>query len=106
MATVSSSVDIKTLIKLALPIGSRLVTGRIETPVSWVCQLSTRPPLFADLGGGELVLLSVNTLANYQKPLTLETVIEELTRTNASALGIRGTSLPVLIRSPKHSTFR
>ncbi len=94
MATVSSSVDIKTLIKLALPIGSRLVTGRIETPVSWVCQLSTRPPLFADLGGGELVLLSVNTLANYQKPLTLETVIEELTRTNASALGIRGTLSP------------
>jgi len=94
MNAVSSSTSLKSLLKLALPIGSRLVTGDPATPVTWVCHLRTRPPIFADLEGGELVLVSTATLANYQKPLTLETVIEELTATNASALGVRGTLTP------------
>jgi len=94
MHAVSSTTDIKTLLKLALPIGSRLVTGHPHTPVSWVCHLRTRPPIFADLEGGELVLISTNMLPNYHKPLTLETVIEELTQTKASALGVRGTLSP------------
>ena len=54
METAACSATLRSLFKLALPIGSRLLTGRLETPVSWVCHLRTRPPLFADLEGGEL----------------------------------------------------
>jgi hypothetical protein len=94
MNAVTASTDVQTLLKIALPIGSRLITGHPNTLVSWVCNLRTRPPIFADLQGGELILVSTGTLANYQKPLSLETVIEELTQTKASALGVRGTLTP------------
>lgn len=94
MSAVSTSTDIKSLLKLALPIGSRLITGHPATPVNWVCNLRTRPPIFADIEGGELVLLSTTTLSNYQKPLSLETVIEELIQARASALAVRGTVIP------------
>src|SRR5512145_1489377 len=94
MTATTTSTDVKTLLKLAIPIGSRLVTGSLHTKVNWVCNLRTRPPIFADIEGGEIVLVSVNTLANYQKPLSLETVIEELTRAQAAAVAIRGTFTP------------
>ena len=105
METAACSATLRSLFKLALPIGSRLLTGRLETPVSWVCHLRTRPPLFADLEGGELVLVSTSTLAAYSKPLTLETVIEELTRTKASALGVRGTLTPRAHQMAKSLNF-
>jgi purine catabolism regulator len=105
MNTVSASTDIKTLLKLALPIGSRLITGRPETPVSWVCSLRTRPPIFADIEGGELVLVATTTLANYQKPLSLETVSEELIENRAGALGVRGTISPRAHQVAKAHSF-
>ena len=105
METAACTATLRSLFKLALPIGSRLLTGRLETPVSWVCHLRTRPPLFADLEGGELVLVSTSTLAAYSKPLTLETVIEELTRTKASALGVRGTLTPRAHQMAKSLNF-
>jgi len=94
MSAVATSTDVRSMLKLALPIGSRLITGNPNTLISWVSHLRTRPPLFADLEGNELVLVSTSTLANYQKPLTLETIIEELAQTQASALAVRGTLTP------------
>ncbi len=91
MSAVSTSTDLKSLFKLALPIGSRLITGRPEAVINWVCGLRTRPPIFADIEGGELVLVSTATLSTYQKPLSLETVIEELIEAKAGALAVRGT---------------
>jgi purine catabolism regulator len=94
MSTVVTFADIKTLLKLALPIGSRLVTGYPATPVSWVSHLRTRPPIFAEIEGHELILVSTETLASYNKPLSLETVIEKLTQTKASAVCVQGTLTP------------
>lgn len=94
MSTVVTSTDLKTLLKLALPIGSRLVTGYPATPVSWVSHLRTRPPIFADIEGQELILLATESLASYNKPLALDTVIEKLTQTAASALCVLGTLTP------------
>jgi purine catabolism regulator len=105
MSAVSTSTDLKSLLKLALPIGSRLITGHSHTPVQWVCHLPTRPPIFADIEGGELVLLSTHTLANYPKPLSLDTVIEELTQTKAAALAIRGTLMPRTHQIAKKHNF-
>ena len=101
----TEATDLKTLLKLALPIGSRLIIGEPDTPVSWVCHLRTRTPIFADIEGGELVLVSTNTLANYQHPRSLESLIEELAKTNASALGVRGTLTPRAHQVAKHYGF-
>ena len=94
MSAVVISSDIKTLLKLALPIGSRLLTGYPATPVNWVSHLRTRPPIFADIEGHELILVSTESLTNYNKPLSLETVIEKLTQTQASAICVEGTLTP------------
>lgn len=105
MSAVSTFTDLKTLLKLALPVGSRLVTGHADTPVNWVTHLRTRPPIFAEIEGYELVLVSTSTLANYHKPLALETVIEELTRLKAGALGVRGTISPRAVQMARQANF-
>ena len=94
MNAVVTSTDIKTLLKLALPIGSRLITGYPATPVNWVSHLRTRPPIFSDIEGHELILVSTETLGTYHKPLSLESVIKKLTQTQASALCVEGTLTP------------
>ncbi len=90
MGATMRATDLKTVLKLALPPGSRLVNGYPNTPINRVTHLRTRPPIFADLDGQELVLVSLETLANAPTPLSLETVIERLTQTRASALGVQG----------------
>lgn len=94
MSAVTTPTDIKTLLKLALPLGSRLVTGYPATPIHWVTHLRTRPPFFADITGSELVLVSTQSLASNPNPLSLEAVIEKLTQTQAGALCVHGTLSP------------
>ncbi|MBN1680202.1 MAG: helix-turn-helix domain-containing protein [Anaerolineae bacterium] len=94
MNATSTSIDIQTLLKLALPIGSRLVAGKLDTPVRWARQLRAQPPYVADVENGELVIVSVSTLVGHQKPLSLEALIKELAKTGASALAVRGTLTP------------
>ncbi len=105
MTAVSTSTTVHQLLKLALPIGSRLLTGSLEAPVNWVCSLRTRPPIFADIEGGELVLVSTSTLANYQKPLSLETIAAELIQLRAAALAVRGTIPPAAHQIAKQHNF-
>lgn len=94
MCPVSASTDIKTVLKLALPLGSRLVTGYPTTPVHTVSHLRNRPPFFADIENSEMVLVSTATLTSGPNPLSLETVIEKLTQTKASALCVQGALTP------------
>lgn len=86
--------DIRTLLKLALPIGSRLITGYPATPVSRVSHLSNRLPMFADIDHDELILVSTHGLSAQTNSVSLESVIEKLTQTQASALGVQGTITP------------
>jgi purine catabolism regulator len=94
MCQVSTATDLKTIIKLALPMGSRLVTGYPTTPVQTVSHLRNRPPFFSDIENSEMVLVSTATLASGSNPLSLETVIEKLTQTKASALCVQGALSP------------
>jgi purine catabolism regulator len=105
MNAVATSTDIRTLLKLALPIGSRLITGYPATPVSRVSHLRTRPPIFGGIDGNELVLVSTHSLSNYDHSLSLETVVEKLTQTQASALGVQGTLTPRTQQIAKESNF-
>ena len=105
MTAVSTSTTLHQLLKLALPIGSRLLTGSLDAPVSWICSMRTRPPIFADMEGGELVLVSTSTLANFQKPLTLDMIIAELIELRAGALAVCGTIPPAAHQLAKQHNF-
>ncbi len=105
MGAVMQATDLKTVLKLALPPGSRLVIGYPNTPINRVTHLRTRPPIFADLNGQELVLVSLDTLANAPTPLSLETVIERLTQTRASALGVQGKLPPRIQQIAREHNF-
>jgi PucR family transcriptional regulator, purine catabolism regulatory protein len=86
--------DIKTLMKLALPIGSQQYSGRPETPVHRVHHLRAHSPGMVDMAGGELVLLSTTALGTHRPKMPLETVIEQITESRASALGVQGAITP------------
>ena len=79
MPAVSSATDLGTVLKLALPIGSRLVSGYPTTPVSRVSHLRTRPPIFSEIGHSEMLLVSTTALANSPNAPALDTIIERLT---------------------------
>ncbi len=105
MPAVTTSTDLKTVLRLALPIGSRLVTGYPATPVNRVSHLRVRPPIFSDIAYREMVLLSTNALATTQTPLSLETIVEKLTQTEASALCVQGTLSPRTHQIAKAQNF-
>jgi purine catabolism regulator len=67
--------------------------------------LRTRPPIFGGIDGHELVLVSTNSLSNYDHSLSLETVVEKLTQTQASALGVQGTLTPRTQQIAKDCNF-
>jgi len=94
MSAIMTTTDLKSLLKLALPIGSRLVTGAPSTPVNWVSHLRTRPPFVGENAARELLLVATSALGAAPNPLGLDGVIETLTRTQASALGVQGTLSP------------
>lgn len=94
MTAVSSSTDLKTLLKLALPIGSRLLVGHPATPINWVSHLRQYPCPLDHIERGQLVLVSTGALNNQYEHLSLEMVIEDLVQHNAGGLCVRGTITP------------
>lgn len=105
MRTASMVVDVKTLLKLALPIGSRLITGSDTTPVRGISYLRTGSFRQEDIEAGDLVLVAVSTLSNGQDALGLEEVIDRLVAAGASALGARGTLTPRAHQAAKQRNF-
>ncbi len=94
MDTALETTELKTVLKLALPLGSRLLTGYPHTPVNSVSHLRARPPIFSGTEGHELVLVSTESLTNAPDTLSLDVVIERLSETRASALGVQGALSP------------
>lgn len=94
MNTVTQTNELKSVLKLALPIGSRLLTGYPNTLVNRVTHLRTRPPMFTNVDEQALLLVSTDDLTNAPNPISLDSVIEKLTQTRASALGVQGSISP------------
>ncbi len=94
MHVLSAATDLRTVLRLALPIGSRLVSGYPATPISHVSHLRTRPPMFSAIEHSEMLLVSTTALANTPNAPSLETIIERLAKTEASALCVQGTLSP------------
>ena len=105
MPAVTSATDLRTVLKLALPIGSRLVSGYPATPISRVSHLRTRPPIFSDIERSEMLLVSTSALASTPNNLALDTIIERLTKTEASALAVQGTLTPRTTQIARQHNF-
>lgn len=89
MTAVSSVTDIRTVLKLALPIGSRLLVGHPTTPITWVRHLRHYPLTSDSILGRELVLVSSQIEA-----LPLDGLIKDLVQRHAGALAVQGTITP------------
>lgn len=89
-----SSVSIKHLLRLALPPGSRLLTGDPETRITWVRRTRVQPPAFLNLDPGEFALLSMETMHMVDERLTLVRVVEALAQVKVGAIGVQGPTDP------------
>lgn len=92
MSNLRPSVTIQDLLRYALPVGTRLLTGRegLERTISWIVMLHTRPPAFSNLEGRELALLSLDALHLLSDKLSLTTIIHDLAQVEVAAIGVVG----------------
>lgn len=80
------------LLRLALPHGTRVLTGTeyLQTPVSWAISLRPSPPAFPHLNGGELVLIDLADLALLDPSLSLARVITDLASVRVAGIAVLG----------------
>jgi purine catabolism regulator len=76
----------------ALPPGTQLVGGQrgLDREVRWVVTLRPRPPGLVGLKGGELVLVSADTLHALDDRLTLARAVDQLAQAGVAAVAARG----------------
>jgi purine catabolism regulator len=76
----------------ALPPGTQLVGGQrgLDREVRWVITLRPRPPGLVGLKGGELVLVSAETLRALDDRLTLSRALDQLAQAGVAAVAARG----------------
>lgn len=86
-------VSVERLIQLALAGEARLVAGQagLGREVGWTAMLRPRPPAFDALRGGDVVLISLSTLAALDPSLPLARVIRQVSDVGVSAVIVAGT---------------
>lgn len=74
------TVTVRDILRLALPAGTRVVAGvsGLTHQSTWVAMLRATQPAFAELRGGEIVLLSVAAARTLDPGLTLQTLVRRL----------------------------
>jgi len=87
-----SEITVAHLLRLALPVGTTVVAGQANLPRAgtWVSVLNTRPPAFPDLRGGEIALLSLESMHLLSDKLTLVSLVRDLAETEVTAIGVLG----------------
>jgi purine catabolism regulator len=96
-----ASVTVYDILRLALPPGTQVVAGSagISHQVTWVAAQRATLPLFADLRGGELALLSIEATHILDPRLTLATLVKRLAQAPVSALAILGDIQPEAVQA-------
>ncbi len=86
------SVNIHDILRLALPPGTRIVAGATEMkqPITWVLTQRATAPIFPDLRGGELALLSVEAAQAVDPRWTLNNLVQRLAQAPVSAVAVLG----------------
>ena len=87
-----SSTSIHDLLRLALPLGTELLTppAGLRRQVQQVTSLRATLPAFVSLGGGECVLVSVDDVLVLHDGLTLPQLVRRLTDVDVVALAVAG----------------
>jgi len=92
MSTPRAQVTVSELLRVALPMGTRVIAGfnGLNRPVNWISVLHTRPPAFPSLERRELVLLSIDALHLLSDKLTLTDLINDVSQMEVAAIGVIG----------------
>ncbi len=73
-----NSASIQSLLRYSLPLGASIVAGDPDTRVNWSVTIRAQPPVFPDIYGGELALVSMDVLRSFDSRLTLANVLRQL----------------------------
>jgi len=87
-----STVTVHDAIQLILPQPALILAGHsgLYRTVSWPALARAVAPLFTDLNGNEIALISMNTLRDVDPPIALATLIDRLAMVPVSAVVIFG----------------
>ena len=78
--------SIQSLLRYSLPLGASVVAGDPETQVNWSVTIRAQPPVFPDIYGGELALVSMDVLRSFDDRLRLQSVIRQLSHIGVNAV--------------------
>ena len=81
-----NTASIQSLLRYSLPLGASIVAGDPETQVNWSITIRAQPPVFPDIYGGELALVSMDVLRSFDNRLTLANVLRQLADIGVSAI--------------------
>ena len=81
-----NTASLQALLRYSLPLGASLVAGSPDTQVNWAVTIRAQPPVFPDIYGGELALVSMDVLRSFDSRLTLASVIRHLREVDISAV--------------------
>jgi PucR family transcriptional regulator, purine catabolism regulatory protein len=81
--------SLQAVLQFALPLGTSLVSGSPETPITWAVTVRAQPPAFPDVYGGELALVSMDVLRSYDSRITLAEVIQSLAGVGVRAIAAK-----------------
>ncbi len=89
-------ITVRDALRLALPPGTAVLAGAngLGHQVSWVATQRATPPVFANLRGGELALVSVAAAQAIDNRLTLATLIDRLSHVPIAAIAVLGAVPP------------
>ena len=81
-----NTASIQSLLRYSLPLGASVVAGDPETQVNWSVTIRAQPPVFPDIYGGELALVSMDVLRSFDDRLRLTAVIRLLSDIGVNAV--------------------
>ncbi|MCY4073183.1 MAG: helix-turn-helix domain-containing protein [Chloroflexi bacterium] len=81
-----NTASIQSLLRYSLPLGASIVAGDPETQVNWSVTIRAQPPVFPDIYGGELALVSMDVLRSFDDRLRLAGVIRLLSDIGVNAV--------------------
>lgn len=85
----SNATTLQALLQFALPLGTTLLAGSPEIPITWAVMVRAQPPAFPEVYGNELALVSMDVLRSYDSRITLADVIRNLAEVNVSAVVVQ-----------------
>lgn len=104
---VRDSAQLDDILRLALPGGTKVISGHSLTkrPVSWACSLRPSPPAFPNLAGNELALVDMEDLRKLDPRMRLDRVVVSLSQARVAALAVRGEIPEDAVEAAEHSAI-